>query len=424
MNKALLFLIGLLLLLPVSGELWRLSVFGVDLLPSDLLIPVLFVLWVADKLKNDCVFRVGKIGRFVLLFLFAVLFGYALNLFRFPFVEMLTAFTYLGRFFMYAVLTFIVYDLSERDGRESVCRVVLGGTLVSFLLISTLGFLQLWLFPSFLDLGLDLAGWDPHVGRLLSTWFDPNFVGGYLAFSLSIVFALGLYARHQRRTVWFFALAGLAFLGLAALYYTFSRSGYLAMAAVIFVLAFLKSRKLLFAVFCLAVLGFAFSPRVQERVGEGWESGKALFGIDSQSPLDPTARLRVESWSRAIDIIADHPWIGVGYSRYAYEINQRGYGLLSDHDAGGSDSSLLTIWATTGIVGLAAYLFIGFSAAVAALKNSWQKSDFLSYLSAGLLAGFTGMAVHSVFVNSLLFPLIMVYLWMGLALLDEPRSTR
>ena len=38
---------------------------------------------------------------------------------------------------------------------------------------------------------------------------------------------------------------------------------------------------------------------------------------------------------------------------------------------------------------------------------------------AGLLAGFGGMMVHAVFVNSLLYALMMGYLWVGLALLDS-----
>jgi len=34
-------------------------------------------------------------------------------------------------------------------------------------------------FPSFKDLRMNELGWDPHEGRLLSTWFDPNYVGIY-----------------------------------------------------------------------------------------------------------------------------------------------------------------------------------------------------------------------------------------------------
>ena len=98
---------------------------------------------------------------------------------------------------------------------------------------------------------------------------------------------------------------------------------------------------------------------------------------------------------------------------------KRGHGLLSDHSSGGSDSSVLTIWAQTGILGVFSYLLIGFVATVVAIKRIWKKSDFDSYLQLGLLSGFAGMMIHSIFVNSLLYALMMVYLWVGLALMDE-----
>ena len=124
------------------------------------------------------------------------------------------------------------------------------------------------------------------------------------------------------------------------------------------------------------------------------------------------------SWQFATEIIKDYPLIGSGYGRYAYEINNRGHGLLSDHSAGGSDSSVLTIWAETGIFGVLSYLAIGFVAAAIAIRRSLKK-DFNSFLNAGLLASFAGLMAHSIFVNSLLFALMMVYIYVGLGVLDE-----
>jgi O-antigen ligase len=207
--------------------------------------------------------------------------------------------------------------------------------------------------------------------------------------------------------------------GLIALYLTYSRSGYLALIAALTILAFFKSRKLFVAGFLIGILAFSFSSRVQERTMEAWDSGKAFLGINSQVPLDPTAELRVWSWKFALEIISENPWTGVGYSRYAYEINQRGHGLLSDHSVGGSDSSLLTIWATSGIFGILSYLAVGFVAVAISIKRIWKKKDFRSYVDTGFVAGFGGIMVHSFFVNSLLFSLMMVYLLIGLGMMDE-----
>lgn len=395
---------------------------GFELLPSDILIPPLFVVWVIDKIKNDRKFRFGKIGKTIVLFLFVLVVTYLINAFRFEFIQMAVAFTYLGRFGMYLVLALMAFDLLERDKSRKFQKILLFTMIVSMVLIALLGFLQLKFFPSFLELGMYLEGWDPHIGRLLSTWFDPNYIGGFLAFILSIAIAIGLYFRHKKgkkAKKLFLIMAVVSVIGLIALYFTFSRSGYLAMLVALAVLAFFKSRKLFVAVALIALLAFTFSPRVQERTIDAVDSGKALIGLDSQKALDPTAELRVWSWSFAWEMIQDHPWLGVGYGRYAYEINYRGHGLPSDHSSGGSDSSLLTIWAQTGIFGILSALAIGFVAAVTAIRHIWKKNNFRSYLDAGLLAGLAGMFVHSVFVNSLLFPLMMVYLWIGLGLMDK-----
>jgi O-antigen ligase len=419
MKKLLYILFALLLLAPITGELWRLPVLGFEFLPSDLIIPPLFVLWVLDKIKNDRRLRIGKIGKWVIFFLFVLFITYLLNALRFDSSQMLTAFSYMGRFGMYLVLALMVYDLSIRDKTNLFQKTLFGGMITSMILICLLGFLQLVYFPNFLELGMYLQGWDPHIGRLLSTWLDPNFIGGYLAFILGITISLGLYYRHHKNNKMFVVMGIISVLGLIALYMTFSRSGYLALVATLAVLAFFKSRKLLVAILLIMILAFSLSPRVQERTGEAWNSGKSLLGLNSQYALDPTAELRVWSWSFAREIIADHPIIGVGYGRYAYEVSSRGHGLMSDHSIGGSDSSLLTIWAQTGIVGLLSALLIGIAALFTSLKRIIGKNNYRSYFDAGILSSFCGVMIHSLFVNSLLYPLMMVYLWVGLGIMDE-----
>ena len=419
MKKLLAILLSLIILAPITGELWRLSVLGFELLPSDLLIPVFFVAWVADKIHSDRKLRLGKIGKSILVFLFILVITYLLNLIRFDTKQMIIAFSYLGRFGMYLVLALISFDLLDRDKGKFFFKVILGSFLASFVLIVAFGFLQLKFFGNFFEMGMHLKGWDPHIGRLLSTWFDPNYVGGYLAFMVSIAIAMGLYYRRQMSRRWFIVLGIVSFFGLVAIYLTYSRSAYLALIAALAVLAFLKSRKLLVVAALVIALGFAVSPRVQQRFMDMWGSARVVLGIDIQQTIDPTARLRLYSWQFATEMITDHPWVGVGYSRYAYEINYRGHGLLSGHASGGSDSSLLTIWATTGVFGFLSALAIGFVAMVSAFSNVWKKENFKSYLNAGLLAGLCGMFIHSIFVNSLLFPLMMVYLWVGLGLMDQ-----
>lgn len=403
----------------MTGELLRFPLLGFDFLPSDVFLMLLLVFWSADKLKNDRRLRLGKVSKMLILFLLVITINYFIGFFRFDFAEMKSAFFYLARLGLYFLLMPIAFDLIQRHSNYYFQKRILALFTLSFVLLVIFGFLQLKYFPDFLELGLHLDGWDPHIGRLLSTWFDPNFFGGYLAFFIPLLIALALYFYHQKKRGLAALMIIVVFMGLMALYFTFSRSGYLAFMAAVSVLAFLKTRKLLLAGLLIVVLAFSISPRVQQRTLEAWDSGKALLGLDSQKPLDPTAELRVWSWKFAWEMIGDYPWLGVVYNRYPFEINKRGHGLLSDHASGGSDSSLLTIWATTGIFGLLSYLSIAFTASVLTIKRIWKKADLRSYADSGLLAGFAGLMLHSFFVNSLLFAFMMVYLMPALALLDE-----
>ncbi len=419
MKKLLYTLFALLLLAPVTGELWRIPIMGQELLPSDLIIPPLFLCWLLDKLKYDRKVRLGKIGKAIVLFLFVIVIVNFFNLLRFDFDQMVVGFIYLGRFGMYILISLMALDLLQRDQTGKFKKLLLISAFLSLFLITILGFLQLKFFPSFLELNMQDKGWDPHVGRLLSTWFDPNFVGGFLAFMLPISLSLALYAYRNKKWAWAVLGGVLSLLGLMALYWTYSRSGYLALIVGLGLFTFFKSRRLLVLFVIFLVLGFSFSTRVQQRTVDAWESAKSLVGVEAQKPLDPTSQFRVDSWQFAGQIIKDYPLLGAGYGRYAHEFYERGRGPMADHSSGGSDSSLLTIWAQTGIFGLLSYLWIIFVAFAVSIKPIWKKEGFDSYLQLGLLCGLAGLMVHSFFVNSLLFALMMIYFWLGLALMDR-----
>ena len=125
MKKLLAILLSLIILAPVTGELWRLSVLGFELLPSDLLIPVFFVVWVIDKIRNDRKLRLGKIGKSIIVFLFILVITYLLNLIRFDTIQMIVAFSYLGRFGMYLILALLSFDLLDRDKDKFFFRIIL-----------------------------------------------------------------------------------------------------------------------------------------------------------------------------------------------------------------------------------------------------------------------------------------------------------
>ena len=256
-----------------------------------------------------------------------------------------------------------------------------------------LGFLQLFIFP---DLSfLTIYGWDPHQRRIASTLLDPNFSGWIFTFLFSTSTALYLYKRQSRYLVF-------SLITFLAIVLTFSRSTYLATITAVLIMGILKSPKLLLASLIVFTLTFFSISQVRSRVVGAFE-------------VDETAQARLQSWQNALTIFKNNLVFGVGFNTYRFA--QEKYGLfrednpLGGHSGAGSDSSILLVAATTGLVGLAAYIFL-LASIFKILKNKIRTS----YLHLAVFASFCAILVHSQFVNSLFFPQIMLFLWISLGL--------
>lgn len=274
-------------------------------------------------------------------------------------------------------------------------------------LLSVAGFIQLAYVPDFT--AFEQLGWDPHQNRLLSTWFDPNLTGGFLAFILPIIAGFAIKEKSYRKF-----LASITFIVLIALFLTYSRSAYLALAVGIVIFGIFRSFKIIiFGAIC-GVLLLAISPQAQQRVGDLVTSVTSVFTENYTLP-DPSARLRFQSWENGWNLFLTAPFFGHGYNAYASaSVEAKTQNDPKVHSANGSDSSLLTILATTGIAGFLPYIIVYLLLARRAFDN--RKNP----VSLGFLAGLSGLFLHSIFVNSLLFPLIMAPFWIATLATQEP----
>ena len=275
--------------------------------------------------------------------------------------------------------------------------------------LSLAGFIQLKVAPDFSL--YEHLGWDPHQNRLLSTWFDPNFVGGFFAFILPSM--AGLLFDKKAWRPW---LLPVALLVLVALGLTLSRSAYLAFIAGMGLFGLIRSRQLLAACAVLGIIMLAIPSPIQSRVLQLSDSIQAMF-TETYTIPDASARLRFASWESGWELFLDKPLIGQGYNRFENAALESG--LLKDteiHAASGSDSSLLTLLATTGLLGFAAYI----SMLILLMRQAWQHRK--NPLALGLLCGIPGLLIHSVFVNSLLFPLLMAPFWILVGLSAKQKA--
>jgi len=278
-------------------------------------------------------------------------------------------------------------------GRSTLHRFV--GRSISFtaLLLVVIGLAQLVFFP---DLSLlAQAGWDPHQWRLVSTWLDPNFIGLFLVLVLPLIF---LWPNKGWR------LSGIVLI-IVALVATQSRSAQVAAGAAAVLLSPLLlyqqlvkpsrhhlvtiSAVLGLAITITAVIVFILGPR--------------LSGLLT---IDPTVELRLASLISGWQIVQDHPFTGVGYNAYQFASGEASATTnYSIHSRAGADNSLLTIWATTGLLGVAIFLLPWTYLLRCFITRSLLCHDPRALAGLYILIA---LFIHSQFINSWLYSHLLI----------------
>ncbi len=252
---------------------------------------------------------------------------------------------------------------------------------------AALGLLQYQLYPSLRN--LSYLGWDPHYFRLFSTLLDPNFAGIFIVLS----FFLTLYQWKTTKKNWIIVF--LILLGVS-LYLTYSRSSYVAfLVGSGFLLARSLHRKvegvIALIVFTLLII---FLPK----------PGGDTLRLDRMV----STVARVENWQISAQRIGESPLIGFGFNTLRFVFpSDNGRVDLNSKAAAGVDNSLLFIFLTTGVVGFVGYgwLMISQIGLIGKIGKT-QKT-----LGSVFLASFIAVFVHSMFVNSLFYPWVMIWMW-------------
>lgn len=383
MRQVQLLLICLLLSI-IPSQLIRINITSTAAINiTDLLIGLTvlsFILYVAFAKKK--VSAPSYIFPASTIFLLSAITSTVLSLNFFKASDVIISSLFLLRIIFYLAVPVVVINvINQKDVNKYLSLVLAVGVIFSLI-----GFIQFIVFPNLSS--LEVYGWDPHINRLVSTTLDPNYTGGILTIFTSICLSLFLYKSQIKYAL----LAGLFSL---AILLTFSRSSYFAYAVSTATIAVVKSPKVIFIPLILFIITLLFIPVGRQR-------------IIGALTVDKTSQSRIESWQKAITIIVDHPFFGVGFNNYRSA--QAKYGFFpadsyGGHSGGGTDSSLLFVLATTGIFGFALYL-AWLTAVVKIAAKNLNKSPFALFLTASFFAIF----VHSQFVNSLFFPQIMLLL--------------
>ncbi|MCF7906285.1 O-antigen ligase family protein [Candidatus Gracilibacteria bacterium] len=399
----------LCLLLLIPGLLLRIPSEGAGILATDILVPLYAVIWILKKLFIDRSFpKSSFVVPGIMFGIFAIL-SFFMGAHNLLLKEQILSAAYIVRFASLIVFGWAAADMYldsfEQTPRKFFTRIF----GISFVVL-ILGILQFYLIPDISRWSTE-GGWDPHTGRLLGTWMDPNFIAGFIGFLLPMGIAHWYQTHARNKKFWILLFLALS---VGALFLTFSRSGYLAAVAGLFVFFLLRNPKVIFIGIALATLGILSNDRAQKRVGELVGTISAIVLRDTDE-IDPTASLRIQNWRKSITLWKKYPVFGIGYNTYRYRAAEEGIVDETYFSAGGSDSTHLTVLVTTGILGMLAYLWFWGDL----LIRNWQRfRRTRNEYFLGFFAGITALFVHACFVNSLLFPLIFLPLIAIAGILD------
>ncbi len=251
--------------------------------------------------------------------------------------------------------------------------------------LSILGLLQFSLYPDLRNLWY--LGWDPHYYRVFATLLDPNYVGILLALTIFLwVYVFVSVKRTFRPLIG----AGIVVAAVAMLL-TYSRGSYLAFLAGVGAAIILLGRwkqGLFVGLIFLVVIVYIPKP------------GGETLSLDR---YDSTVA-RIQNWNQTIARIAERPVFGFGFNVVPF-LDSDERRALPGRAGAGIDSSILFVGVTTGIAGLIGYLWLLLQQIKPAFgfKRTTLKIMYLS--------SFAAVFVHSLFVNSLFYPWVMVWMW-------------
>ena len=215
-------------------------------------------------------------------------------------------------------------------------------------------------------------------------------------------------------------LAGTAWLWLPAalvglaLVLTFSTGGWLGgLAGALVVVAALSHRRLALRAGAAAILALVVV------------SGLAIGGVlpERLNPLRQTGGFRLDLWLSSLDMLRDHPLLGIGLDNFAY-LYQQVYlrqGAAAEPNLSHPHDWLLQFWLDLGLLGLVSFGWLVWRFARAARRSLLLREAHDRWLVAGALGAMVDLLVHGLIDNSYFLVDLAFVFWLTLALVERRR---
>jgi hypothetical protein len=408
MRKLVILAIGLFM---VCGQLIRLPVFLVPykntaILPNDLGLFVIVVLVLLWKLyRRRLFYREALLAWPIAAFLIAAAVSLGVNTVYYNLhnYEVFISGLYLGRWALYCAVYFVFLDIVETRRHIIWAVAVFGAAL---LLFASFGIYQAITLPNFAYIvhPEDAVGaWDLQKNRLVSTFLDPNLAGCLIA--VGLIFAV----------LWLMEGYKIALLPIAvfaaALVLTYSRGSLLSFGVAVLYLVLTGKHKWR-GIAGLVVACGVFALLIPYLLPHAEDYNRLTLS-------DYSAMWRIVSWRLCLTLIRDNFFFGVGFDTLPYVVGRYGFMAGERGSAFGLEGGLLTIFALSGVFGLAAYCYLfGKVLWTAHLIYAKSGDKLFRVIAKGTFASVLVIVTSSLFTLTLLFIFIMEFYWGMFALLN------
>jgi len=366
----------------VVGDTARTSLSrGVTLRLEDLLLVVIGLSWLARNavLKDIGLFLKTPLNQPIFCYVTACVlatgFGYMAGR-----VELKTGVLYVLKYCEYFIVFFMM--VNHVRNRAQVKRFVLFLFLTAFI-VAVIGIFQI---PD---------------GERLSAPFEgeggePNTLGGYLLFigMTAAGMAIKIKDARMRYLLLFFILCL-----VPPFFFTQSRSSYLALIPATLTLALLTEKRVI--IIGLVSVALLLSPlflpsvvtqRILFTFNQPREPDQIVIG---DVRLDTSTSARLQSWKDALRDFQKQPILGHGVTGYPF-----------------IDAQFPRVLVETGLFGLFAFLYLLYSVFRLALRHLRETEEsYYRGLITGFIAGFVGLVVHAIGVNTFIIVRIMEPFW-------------
>jgi O-antigen ligase len=372
---------------------------GIAFSLNDVLLAALIIVWGIYFFRKKKSLGKSQLLKPIAVFSAIGLISLALNLVNLSLDRFLISFLYLARWVCYASVYFIYKEFDTKFKVKINYAMLFSGFIVVLL-----GFVQYFFYPSLRN--LYYLGWDEHLYRLFSSFLDPNFAGVF--FALFFIYTVNFLNDFFKKKQWgkFFLICLLSILTLISLYLTYSRSALLMLlVSIVVYLYFINKKKFIVLILLLILSSVFILPKSFKTEGTNF-----LRATSSEA--------RISTVREAVTVIQKNPLYGVGFNAYRYAENR--LGLIGgakwevSHGGAGTDNSFLFVLATTGIIGLAAYLWLIYKIFALGLTNIRKNK-----LAVVLLSSLAGLIFSSLFINSLFYVLILEWIWIMAAFTES-----